>query len=106
MNWELISRRGIGITETEICVGAPRVEIRQALAQHLPQLTNGRRPTEGGNVALKSRLTQTAPQKRPAMLAAKSSGLMTIWVLNVFATHHVHPTLFRPQAAQHGLRWL
>lgn len=46
MNWELLPHRGIRIGATEIVVGAPRAEVRQALAQHFSPPTNQRRPSE------------------------------------------------------------
>ena len=46
MDWELLPRRGIRIGMTEIVVGAPRSEVRQALAQHFPPPANRRRPSE------------------------------------------------------------
>ncbi|GHT85012.1 hypothetical protein AGMMS49543_15670 [Betaproteobacteria bacterium] len=46
MNWELLPRRGIRIGETEIVVGAPRAEVRQAMAQHFPPPDNGRGASE------------------------------------------------------------
>jgi hypothetical protein len=46
MNWELLPRRGIRIGETEIVVGAPRAEVRQALAQHFSPPVNRRQPSE------------------------------------------------------------
>jgi len=46
MNWELLPRRGIRIGATEIVVGMPRAEIRQALTQHFPPPANRRRPSE------------------------------------------------------------
>jgi hypothetical protein len=46
MNWELLPRRGIRIGKTEIIIGAPRAEVRQALSQHFSYPTSPRRPTE------------------------------------------------------------
>ena len=46
MSWELLPHRGIRIGTTEIVVGAPRTEVRQALTQHFPPPANRRGPSE------------------------------------------------------------
>ncbi|MDR2875327.1 MAG: hypothetical protein LBV44_05300 [Methylobacillus sp.] len=46
MNWQLLPRRGIRFGEAEIVVGAPRAEVRQALAGYFPPPENHRRESE------------------------------------------------------------
>ncbi|MDR2013282.1 MAG: hypothetical protein LBQ20_09645 [Rhodanobacter sp.] len=46
MSWQLLPRRGIRFGEAEIVVGAPRAEVRQALAGYFPPPKNQRRESE------------------------------------------------------------